>query len=131
MNYQDPFDLARKTAGRTDPQITRYRHASVILDRRGRAISTGVNHWRGKIIYVPSEGLLNKTIHSEIHALEKVNIRRLDNAVIINYARTEVASILARPCENCWTILKRLGFKKVFYTVRSDLMKPIWVEERF
>lgn len=129
--YHDAFDLARKTAGKTDPQITRYRHASVILDRRGRVIATGVNHWRGKIIYVESEGLLNKTIHSEVHALEKVNIRRLGDAVIINYARTEVASILARPCLNCWSVLKRLGFRKVFYSVRSDLTRPVWVEERF
>lgn len=131
MRYHDPFDTARNIAGRTDPQITRYRHASVILDRRGRIIGQGVNHWRGRIIYVQTEGLLNKTIHSEVHALERVNIRRLDDATIINYARTEVASILARPCENCWAVLKRLGFKKVFYTVRSDLAKPTWVEERF
>jgi len=130
--YRDPFDAARNIAGRTDPQVTRYRHASVILDTEGRIIGTGVNHFRGKIVQsIEGDGLIDKTIHSEVHALEKVNIRRLDNAVIINYARTNVASILARPCPNCWAVLKHLGFKKVFYTTRSDLVKPTWVEERF
>lgn len=130
-HYHDPFDLARNIAGRTDPMITRYRHSSVIVSRKGQVIGTGVNHYRGNRVHVVGEGLINKTIHSEIHALEKVNIRRLDDAIIINYAKTDVAAILARPCENCWAILKRLGFKKVFYTVRSDLNKPAWVEERF
>lgn len=130
--YHDPFDLARKAASRTDPQVTRYHHASVILDREGRVIGTGVNHFRGKIVQsIEGDGLIDKTIHSEVHALEKVNIRRLDNAVIINYARTKVSSIIARPCPNCWAILNRLGFKKVFYSTRSDLAKPTWVEERF
>jgi deoxycytidylate deaminase len=112
--------------------VTRYQHSSIILDREGRIIGTGVNHFRGKVIKsMDSDGPIDKTIHSEIHALERVNIRRLDDAVIINYGKTNVAAILSRPCENCWTILKKLGFKKVIYTVRSDIMKPTWVEERF
>jgi tRNA(Arg) A34 adenosine deaminase TadA len=131
MHYQDPFDLARHIAGRTDAQITRYKHSSVILDRKGRVIGRGINHWRGRVIFVESEGFLNKTMHSEMHALQKVNVRRLEDATIIIYARTEVASILARPCNDCWVILSRLGFKKVFYTDRSPLTKPVWIEERF
>lgn len=130
-NLREPKEVARLIAGRTDPQVTKYFHSSVILDRQGRVIATGVNHFSGKFIFLEGEGELDKTVHSEVHALQKVNIRRLDGAVIINYAKTNVASILARPCENCWTILAKLGFKKVFYTTRSDLTKPLWVEERF
>ena len=127
---RDPFEVARNTARSADGQVTRYKHGSVILDKKGRTIGTGRNHFRGLIIDT-DEGPINKTIHSEVHALERVNIRRLDDAVIINYAQTNVASILARPCDNCWAVLKKLGFRKVFYTVRSDLDKPLWKEEYF
>lgn len=124
------FDMARNVAAKSDPMVTKYQHGSVILDRRGRIIATGKNHFKGQVIEV-DEGFINKTIHSEIHALTKVNTRRLDNATIINYGRTNVAAILSRPCDNCWAVLEKLGFAKVFYTVRSDLEKPLWREERF
>lgn len=127
---KDAFDIARDTAARSEPIVTKYMHSAVILDRKGRIISTGRNYFAGKQIEVDGE-YINKTIHAEVHALSKVNIRRLDNATIINYGRTNVAAILSRPCDNCWTILERLGFAKVFYTVRSDLQKPLWREEYF
>ena len=130
MRTQDPFDIARLTAAKSDPMVTRYQHSAVILDRKGRVIATGRNHFAGKVIEI-DEGFINKTVHAEVHALSKVNLRRLDNATIINYGRTNVAAILSRPCDNCWTILERLGFAKVFYTVRSDLNKPLWREEYF
>lgn len=129
--YRDPFDLARQIADSADPKVTHYLHASVILDRKGRIIGTGKNHYVGKKILSDEGTFIDKTVHSEAHALRRVDIRRLDDAVIINYGRTNVAAILARPCPTCWSILRKLGFKKVFYTVRSDLMKPMWVEERF
>ena len=128
--YVDPFDKARKLAGKTDPVVTGYYHSSVILDRKGRIISTGVNHFNGHQIIVPSEGEIDKTIHSEVHALTKVNIRRLNDAVMINYARTNVRTIMSRPCATCWAILTKLGFRKVIYSVRSaSLESPIWKEE--
>lgn len=131
MRYQDAFDIARKTAqiGSASP-ATDYAHGAVILDRRGRIIAAGRNHFAGKQIET-GEGIINRTVHAEIHALSKVNIRRLDGATIIVYGRTNVAAILSRPCSNCWTVLEKLGFSKVFYTVRSNLNKPLWREENF
>jgi len=128
----DAFDLARVTAKKSNTSsITRYQHSSVILDRKGRIIASGRNHFDGRIITTDDGGEINKTVHSEIHALTKVNIRGLSGAIMVNYARTNVAAILARPCANCWPMLKKLGFTKVFYTVRSNLNKPMWREERF
>lgn len=127
----DAFDLARNAANKASPQTTKYRHASVILDRNGKVIATGKNHFAGRIITSDDNEPLKKTVHSEIAALRKVNIRRLEGATIVNYARTNVAAIMARPCDDCWPILERLGFKKAFYTIRSELNKPIWREERF
>jgi tRNA(Arg) A34 adenosine deaminase TadA len=127
----DFFDIARDTAAKSDARVTKYQHASVILDRKGRVIATGKNHFAGLIIETEDGGLINKTIHSEVHALQKVNIRRLTGATIINYGRTNVAAILSRPCDNCWAILAKLGFSKVIYTVRSSIDKPLWREESF
>lgn len=126
----DALDLARVTAIKSKPSVTRYQHSSVILDKKGRIIATGRNHFAGLIISTDS-GDINKTVHSEVHALTKVNIRGLSGATMVNYARTNVAAILARPCPNCWTMLKKLGFAKTLYTVRSNLDKPMWREERF
>lgn len=130
MKYSDPFDIARKAAAKSDPIVTKYQHGAVILDRRGRTIAVGRNHFVGQRISV-DEGFINKTIHAEVHALSKVNIRRLDGATAIVYGRTNVAAILSRPCSNCWAILSKLGFAKVFYTIRSNLQRPLWREEHF
>lgn len=125
----DAFDKAKAVANKADPIVTSYLHSSVILDRKGRIIGVGKNNFAGRVIDTP-DGPIKKTIHSEVDALRKVDIRRLEGATIINYARTNVAAIMARPCENCLAVLKKLGFTKVFYTVRSDLDKPLWREEK-
>lgn len=127
----DPFDIARNAAGKTHPIVTRYKHSSVLLDRKGKIIAVGRNYFAGKVLEIAKDEFVNKTVHSEIHALAQVNIRRLDDCTIINYGKTKVASILARPCDSCWIILKKLGLKKVFYTVRSNLHEPMWKEEWF
>lgn len=126
----DAFETARNIAAKSDPKVTKYQFGAVILDRKGRMIAGGRNHFAGRRIEI-ADGFINKTIHAEVHALSKVNLRRLDGASIIVYGRTNVAAILSRPCENCWAVLKKLGFSKVFYTVRSNLQKPLWREESF
>jgi len=129
----DVFEICRHTADKSSPLVTRYAHASVILDNKARIISKGKNYWSGKFIQADDEidKQIKKTVHSEIDALSKVNVRRLDGAIIINYARTNVASNLSKPCDNCWAVLKKLGFRKVFYSIRSQLDKPTWREEYF
>jgi tRNA(Arg) A34 adenosine deaminase TadA len=126
--YRDPFDAAKKLAGKTDPQVTHYLHSSVIVDRNGRIIGQGVNHYEGNEIIIDGEPL-DRCIHSEIHALRKVGIRKLSGAVMINYARTNIATNMSRPCPNCHAVLKKLGFRKIFYSVRSDIDNPEWKEE--
>ena len=130
MSRPDPFDVARDVASKSDPMVTRYRHGAVIMNSHGRIISHGTNHYKGNIIET-IEGPIRKTIHAEIHALSKINVKTLDKSTIISYGSTNVAAILARPCDNCWVVLSRLGFTKVFYSVRSSLTKPLWKEEWF
>lgn len=130
--YRDPFDVAKKLAGKTDPQVTKYMHSSVILDREGRIISTGVNHFNGLSITADDTGYpLDKTVHAEAHALTKIGVRKLHGATIINYGRTKVATNPSYPCGSCYAILKKLGFRKLWYSIRSELDTPKWQEERF
>ncbi len=130
---KDAFEIVRSAADKCDPQVTRYFHASVIISRRGQVIATGKNYWCGRFIIADDDAgkKIKRTVHSEVDALSKVNIKRLDGAIMVNYSRTNVASNLSKPCDNCWAILKKLGFKKVFYSIRSDLNKPTWREEYF
>lgn len=129
----DAFDLVKSAAAKHDPQITKYKHTAAIVSRKGQLIATGRNNYQGGQVVTP-EGILEKTIHAEIDALYKVSIRKLGGAILVSYARTEVSAVLARPCENCWSVLKKLGFKKVFYTVfisGYDADNPTWREEQF
>lgn len=132
----DAFDKAVKATKDTDAIVTKYRHSSIILDREERIIGIGRNHWTGLIILVDENtadgsSLVKKTTHSEINALSKVNIRRLKGAIILNYGRTNVRTVLSRPCNQCWNILYKLGFNRVWFSLESSLTEPLWKEEIF
>lgn len=129
----DAFEIVKSAATKNDPLVTKYKHAAAIVTRKGQLIATGRNNFQGGVVETP-EGPLDKTIHAEINALSKVSIRRLQGAVLVSYGRTDASTILARPCTNCWAVLKKLGFKKVFYTIYVegvDADNPTWREENF
>lgn len=127
------FDAVKSAAAKHDPVVTKYRHTAAIITRKGQFIALGKNTYQGGSIELP-EGVLFRTIHAEINALYKVSVRRLQGATILSYGRTDVSAITARPCDNCWAVLKKLGFKKVIYTVLVegyDADTPTWREENF
>ena len=126
------FDLVKRAA-KHDPQITKYRHSAAIVSRRGELLTIGRNYYDGSTVET-EEGVFNKTIHAEINALSKVAVRKLGGATLLSYGRTDVSAILARPCGNCWAVLKKLGFRRVFYTTYVggyDADVPTWKEEIF
>lgn len=129
----DAFEVVKNAAAKNDPLVTKYRLAAAIVTRKGQLIATGRNNYQGGIVQTP-DGPLDKTIHAEIDALFKVSIRRLQGAVIVVYGRTDASTITSRPCDNCWKVLKKLGFKKVFYTIYVEGVgadNPTWREENF
>jgi deoxycytidylate deaminase len=126
----DAFSLAANACEDSRPGISRYRHGSVILDSKNRVIAVGRNYWAGTEV-ITKDSRIKKTVHSEINALTKVNIRRLRGSTVVNFARTNQNVVLSRPCPSCWAVLKKLGIQKVFYTEFSDLTRPLWREERF
>ncbi len=129
ISYLDAFEVARVTAAKHNPSITKYKHAAVLVSRKGQIIAVGRNYFDGKKVKT-DEGVLSRTVHAEINALNKINIRRLDGSVLISFGRTNASIILARPCQNCFAVLKKLGIRKMFYTLSSILNEPIWKEEK-
>lgn len=131
----DAFDIAKvlaeKVATSSAPLVTRYKHSAVILDRNNKIISKAKNYFAGTSI-VSEEGTdIDKTVHAEIAALAKVNIRRLEGATIIICGRTKVRYIRSAPCASCHAVLKKLKVRKMFYTLMSQLDTPIWAEGIF
>lgn len=130
ISFLDSFDAARAAATKHEPGLTKYKHIAIIVTRKGQLIATGRNYNAGESVET-DEGLLFRTVHAEINALSKVNIRRLDDASLISFGQTRASIILARPCLNCFTVLKKLQFKRCFYSLPSALDAPIWQEELF
>lgn len=123
-----PLALAQKLAYAACPMVTRYRHGSVIVDRRNRIIGTGRNHFDGCL---SGNVRTLRSVHAEVDALRKVNVRRLSGAFIVNYAMNGSSTVCARPCPTCWAILKNLGFDRVIYSMSGELSRPQWEEVRF
>jgi len=130
----DIYDRIRNAALSAAPAgATKYLHASALISAKGKVISIGRNHYRGELIE-GEFGPIKRTMHSEIHALYQVNVRRLSGATIINYACSNGPNhnaVVSRPCDTCWSILKKLGVKKVLYSAHPQNGKQVWKEERF
>jgi len=128
----DIYDAVRNAAQRAETLgHTRYKHSSILISAKGKVIAVGRNHFKGEMIAADDGRPIHKTVHSEIHALWQVNVRRLSGATIVNYAcRND--TVVARPCDTCWRILKKLGLKKVIYSIHGPLAGPHkWKEEVF
>lgn len=114
MNYHKlAIKLAKKVDGR-------YRVSAIILDKRGRILSTGTNsysktHPKQKE-YSEKNGNEHRIyLHAEIEALircktqgYKIYICRIDH---------EGNTLLAKPCEICEMAIKEHGIKIVEYTL--------------
>lgn len=131
----DVYDAVRNAAARAEPLgHTRYKHSSAIISAKGKTLAIGRNHYRGEVIAADDGHPIHKTVHSEIHALTKVNVRRLSGAIMVNYACTTNAgnAVISRPCDICWAVLRKLGFKKIVYSLHAPVNGPYrWKEELF
>lgn len=57
-----------------------------------------------------------ESIHAERDACRKVEKEKLVGATIFVYRETRISPLLAKPCEDCYNMLKELGLKKMVYT---------------
>ncbi len=100
-------------------------HMGAVIVRRGTPLAVGWNETRSH------PRLCNKlqtTVHAEISALATVPKVDLRGSVIYVYREhRDGTSALARPCANCWLMLKMRGVKWVIYTTDHY---PFFQQER-
>lgn len=104
-------------------------HITCIFDKR-KLLSIGVNdytkdHPRHKYgVYLPTKPGFNYTsgIHSECRAIEKLVNTSYSKLKVLNIRIDNNGEVnLSKPCLNCEKLIKKLGFKRVFYTTKDGL----------
>lgn len=97
-----------------------------VIVKSGRLLSVGTNRVRND----PNNSAMESTeygIHAEIRALQ--SLRGNDNSyAAANGATIYIARVtggkqdvaLARPCDNCYTEIRRVGISSIVYTTADD-----------
>lgn len=95
--------LAKELAHRSP---NRLKHAALVLDKKWRVLSYGVNHGY---------------VHAEVDAIRKLPIYKRKNTILISVRLSQGGHYVAtaKPCPACRKILLRYNVKKVFYTTRN------------
>lgn len=107
------IDKAVKVAATSEHP--KWRHGCVIV--RHNHASTGVNKLRSdprNEEYVP-------TFHAEETALRQAYNGGRGSICYIARVSKRGRLLLARPCDNCWRMLKDAGVKRVVYTVMDGV----------
>lgn len=96
----------------------KHKVGAVILDKRGRIISTGFNKQKTHPLqakYAPPE---KQFLHAEIAAL--VAARKDGHTIVVARRRKDGHVGLAKPCPICAMAIADAGIKEVVYTVDDD-----------
>ena len=113
------YDLARQLALEVKGK---YKVAAIILDKRGRIISTGTNSYvkthpiQAKYANkCKSEHKLRIYLHAEISAL--IKCRGKGHKIFILRIGTDNQDLLAKPCPICELAIKESKIKIIEYTM--------------
>lgn len=87
-----------------------------MIVKGGSIISTGINKFRNNPENIPEDLIKTScSVHAEVDAIRKVNNVK---GATIYVARVNKAGygVLSRPCDNCFTEIKKAGIRKVVHT---------------
>lgn len=108
---RDPRDLALALAKRSN--LKSFKLGAVIAD------SWGIFAWGWNYISV-SGNCLMLSVCAECHAVANANRKRLKGAKIYVACLTRKGNAhLARPCNKCYEILKKVGIKEAVYSLND------------
>lgn len=102
-------------------------HLTAIFDKR-KVLSIGVNSYlkshpsrKFGVYSSKNDGEYNPKCHSEIHSLLKLGECDCSNYTFLNIRLTKDGKpALAKPCHNCFSVLKnQVGFKRIIYTTED------------
>lgn len=105
-------DVAR-AAARLSPD---WPQLGAVLVRGSRVISVGYNQ-RHKTH--PKAATWTQSIHAEHSALLGVDAQGAD--LLVYRALRNGATALAKPCPDCWRLLRRAGVRRVYYTTPTGI----------
>ena len=128
-NTKYPLDCIQKFK---EARLTSYlsegknpgRRMGAVLHHGNRSLSFGVNLFN-KTHTLQMHYPLKQFLHAEINALiKRRHCDDLSSCQITVYRETyDGIPALAKPCDNCQTILKSFGIKKIYY---STPIYPYW-----
>lgn len=101
-----------------------YYQLCALVVKRNRVISVGYNN--------PKTHPLAKTkmrqLHAELDAIIGCTAEQLNGAeLVVVRARRDRKIGMAKPCPACHTFIKRMGIKKVYYTIDAqDWNNPLF-----
>lgn len=102
------IELAAKEAKKSSQW---FKMGCVIVRKNGKVIGRGYN----KVKTHPSGSGFASSCHAEVSAVINAlgNVHSLDNCIAYVYRKN---GLMAKPCKDCHSLLKRNGIKKVYYT---------------
>ena len=96
----------------------RARVGAVILDKKGRVISSGFNKRKTHPLQVHYGSIKKPYLHAEMSAL--VNARKKGHTIVVARITKNGDLGLAKPCPVCAAAIADAGIKRVIYTVNND-----------
>jgi deoxycytidylate deaminase len=103
------FDLAKRLSYKSDYESHRL---GAVVVRGNEILGVGFNH--------PKSTTRFNNIHAELSAILNTREEDLHGCSIYVYRETRSGSpALARPCEHCISLLKRVRVSEMFYTTNN------------
>lgn len=102
-----------------EKSLCNQKHAAIIV-KGGRTLGLGIGRNRNNPDHVP-DPKRQAAIHAEVAAIRSAGSTNLKGATIFVARVGPSGQMMSKPCTNCQAELKRVGIRKVFYTVDSEL----------
>lgn len=136
MNFDKVIEISFALAGKY-PYKKRCRHFSFIFERN-RLVSIGINSPKTHPLnlrynYIGQKQLkINDIVgtHSELSAVIKIGDESCKGLTIINTRVNRNNQLdYSHPCSGCMDMIKKLGFKRLFYTTKQQTFEFLNVEK--
>lgn len=107
--------IALNIARELDQEITH--QLCAIIVRKNKILSVGYNSPKTH----PIASTKMQQLHAEAHAIVRCPDNELKGAeLIVVRARPSGFPGLAKPCDSCASLIRKVGIRKVFYTISTN-----------
>lgn len=108
------FDIAMTASKKS----TYFHKLGAVIVKKGKILSVGFNKPHKTH---PRSNTLFKTIHAEFDAILQCDERDLKGATIYVLRNAKSGLHMAKPCSCCMELIRRVGIKRIIYTVKGGL----------